>query len=115
MSSASSAKCRAAVQELTATASAAPCIAANACSKARTRPPIVIQLLSITSQSATFSSAPKLGSDTSSIFFPPWFSFGPATPVNSGYLEAHRRGIERGRLFIPTQLLRLLEVLNAPD
>jgi hypothetical protein len=65
MSNASRPSCRAAVAELTATASSAPWSAANAISNRRTRSPIVSHLSSITSQRARFSASPNVGAPSS--------------------------------------------------
>src|SRR5688572_5517184 len=65
MSNACMLRCRAAVAELTATASSAPCMAAKRSSNWRTRSPIVSQPSSITAHNARFSGSPRLGEPSS--------------------------------------------------
>src|SRR6266508_2485328 len=60
-------RCSAAVHELTATQSSAPCMVANASSKDRTRSPIVSQPLSMMVDKANLSGSPTMAELTKSM------------------------------------------------
>src|SRR6266508_3889241 len=107
-------RCSAAVHELTATQSSAPCMVANASSKDRTRSPMVSQPLSMMVDKANLSGSPTMAELTKSMVDSMCDELSSRRPQYRDHLC--RRGVYSCQgLFIPRDLLSTLEIVHPTD